>query len=61
MVAKINKFNILLFFIAFLQLFISLWSVTMSWVSTLVLLIGVTYGVFHILRSIENKKEKPKK
>lgn len=58
---KIVGLTFLLFFIGFLQLFVSLKSVSSSWVQWLFLMILVTYAIFYVVRLIENEKEKPKK
>ncbi len=58
---KLVDLTILLFFIGFLQLFISLKSISRSWVEWLFLTILTTYTILYIIRLIENKKKKPKK
>lgn len=55
---KLVDLTILLFFIGFLQLFVSLKSISSSWVEWLFLTIMVSYAFLYIVRLLKNKKEK---
>ena len=55
---KIVDLTILLFFIGFLQLFISLRSLSRSWVEWVFLIFLIAYAVVYILRLMKNKKTK---
>ncbi len=57
---KMLDLTILLFFIGFLQLFVSLKSVTNLWVEWLFGMILVTYVIFYVVRLMKNKKLKNK-
>jgi len=58
---KLVDLTLLLFFIGFFQLFISLKSISRSWTEWLFLAVLVSFGVLYAIRLIKNKKEKSKK
>lgn len=58
---KLVDLTILLFFIGFFQLFVSLKSISRSWIEWLFLSILILYGIAYVTRLITDKKEKSKK
>lgn len=58
---KLVDLTLLLFFIGFFQLFISLKSVSRSWAEWLFLVVLTSLAVLYVIRLIKNKKEKSKK
>lgn len=55
---KIVDLTILLFFIGFLQLFISLKSISTSWVQWLFLAILTSFAIFYVIRLVKSRKKK---